>query len=80
MTTTTITAERAAQIADIIAAFDFHAMTVSAIEYDDDAEIINVYTTDERHYDFQIGSDDDCLFFTNTADDTDYVRVTIPAE
>lgn len=78
--TTTITAERAAQIADIIAAFDFHAMTVAAIEYDDDAEIINVYTVDNDHYDFQIGSDDDCLTFTNVADSTDVVTVAIPAE
>ncbi|USN16751.1 hypothetical protein STRZYGA_00300 [Brevundimonas phage vB_BpoS-Strzyga] len=80
MTTTTFSIEQIEQMTAIVAAFDAARAPVASIEYDDDAEIINVYTTDGRHFDFQIGSDDDALYFTNLNDDRDFVTVAIPAE
>lgn len=79
MTNTTLTAERAAQCTDILRAFAFHGITVSSIEWDDDAETISVYAP-LATYRFEIGSDDDALVFVNTAEAHDVVTVALPAE
>ena len=74
--TTTINAERIAQIAEITRAFDFAGIAVDSIVYDDDAETITV-TSASASYVFEIGSDDDALVFVNVADSSDFVRIAL---
>lgn len=75
MTTTTINAERAVQIANILDAFGQLYIAIDSIVYDDIAETVAVLTVDATRYVFEIGSDDDALVFVNVADPTDVISV-----
>lgn len=75
MTTTTINAERAVQIANILDAFGQLYIAIDSIVYDDIAETVAVLTVDVTRYVFEIGSDDDALVFVNVADPTDVISV-----
>lgn len=66
----------------ITAAFDAARLSVRDIDHDDAAEIITVTVRDRddnaHTFDFEIGSDDDCLTFTDLNDALPPVIVPLP--
>lgn len=78
----TVSAERAEQIARIVAAFAERRDVILAIDFNDGDETITVHVDDDstphdRQYVFEIGSDDDALVFVNPDDINDAVIIPL---
>lgn len=78
----TVCAERADQIARIVAAFGERRDVIIAIDFNDADETITVHIDDDsqpydRQYVFEIGSDDDALVFVNPDDINDSVIIPL---